>query len=207
MADVKHFEFYTEFTPSGEILSGKKPAYKRVEEVEKEINQARASTQDAVMASVEARIATALETIAANLIPNEQVINQIALTLRNEAIDLAMAASATIAGKALDENGHKAAEDAVAEACKQLRSEPRLIVTVAPDAEMQIKMRLQNMPDIADRLHFVADPAARPGDWRIEFSGGAAEFSRDAVSEAVEKCLNNRKADPIEDQLDLFGAQ
>ncbi|MFC7291466.1 hypothetical protein [Hirschia litorea] len=206
MAEVKPFELYTEFTPTGEVLSGKKPAYKRVEEVEKEIHQARAQTQDAVMASVEARIATALETIAANLTPSEQVVNQVALTLRNQAIDLALAASTVIAGKALDEDGHKAAEEAVAEACKQLRSEPRLIVTVAPDAELPIKMRLQNMPDIADRLHFVADPTARPGDWRIEFNGGAAEFSRDAISETVEKCLNNRKADPIEDQLDLFGA-
>ncbi|WP_018995820.1 FliH/SctL family protein [Hirschia maritima] len=205
MAEAKPFEFFTEFTPSGEVLTGKKPAFKRVEDVEQEVLQAREATQTAVMGSVEARIATALETIAANLTPSEQVVANIATTLRNEAIDLAMTASEVIAGKALDENGHAAAEEAVAEACKQLRSEPRLIVTVSPEAELQIKMRLENMPAIAERLHFVADPAAQPGDWRIEFQGGAAEFNRDVIKQTVEDCLNNRKADPIEDQLDLFG--
>ncbi len=206
MKEAKPFEFLTEFTPSGEVLTGKKPDFKRVEDVEQEVNQARENTQAAVMGSIEARIATALETIAANLTPSEQVVSQIALSLRNEAIDLAMAASEIIAGRALDENGHAAAEEAVAQACKQLRAEPRLIVTIAPDAELQIKMRLENMPDIAERLHFVTDPAARPGDWRIEFQGGAAEFNRDAITKTVEDCLNNRKSDPIEDQLDLFGA-
>lgn len=206
MKSAKPFEFITEFTPTGEVLTGKKPDFKRVSEVEAEVKQARENTQAAVMASVEARIATALETIAASLTPSEQVVANIATTLRNEAIDLALAASETIAGKALDENGHEAAENALAEACKQLRSEPRLVVTIAPDAEQAVKMRLQNMPDIAERLHFIADPAAKPGDWRIEFNGGAAEFNRDAIQQTVENCLNNRKEDPIEDQLDLFGA-
>ncbi len=206
MTKATPYEIFTEFTPTGEVLTGKKPDFKRVDEVEKEVSQARENTQAAVMASVEARIATALETIAANLTPSEAVVSKIATSLRNEAIDLAMAASETIADRALDENGHEAAKEAIAEASKQLRSEPRLIVTIPPDAETMVKLRLENMPDIAERIHFVADPAAQPGDWRIEFQGGAAAFSRDAIKQTVEDCLNNRKADPIEDQLDLFGA-
>ena len=100
---TKPFEFTNEFTPTGEFLSGDKPSFKRTETVEQETAQARAEGEAAAMATIEARIATALEQILAQLTPVEQVVTEIASDLRNDAIDLALAASRTIAGKALEE--------------------------------------------------------------------------------------------------------
>jgi flagellar assembly protein FliH len=125
--------------------------------------------------------------------------------LRNEAIDLAMAASKVIADEALNAYGNDKAIEAIAEACAQLRSEPEIIVTLPPEAEQGVKLRLENMPQIQSAIHYVADPNAKPGDWKIEFKGGSVSFNRDDVAQQVEACLNRRKDDPVDDQMNLFG--
>ncbi len=206
MPETKPFEFATEFTRNGEILSGQGAAYKRVEEVSKEVDQARTDTQTAVMASLEARIAQSMEAIASNLTPSKDVMAHIAEKIRNDAIDLALTAAKLIANRALDENGHAIAADAVAQAVKALPEAPELIVMVSPEAKDALELRLANMPNVAGRIRFEPDPAAKPGDWRIEFTGGGVGYDRDSVIETVENCLDQRKADPVEDQLELFGA-
>ncbi len=204
--NAKPFTFQNEFTPDGEFLSGNSPSYRRVEEVEDAIAAIRKQTQDDAMASIEARIAASLEAILAQLSPTPEKISEIAKGLRNEAIDLAMTATKVVAGRALDEFGEDTASEAVAQAAKQLRQATRITVLVTPEAEAAIALRVQNMPGVNSNVSFIADPAARPGDWRIEFDDGAVGFDRDRTISVIEACLDQRKDDPVEDQLDLFGA-
>ena len=203
--NARPFEFKNEFTPSGEVLNGEKPSFVRVDEMEQRVNQARAEGEAAAMASLESQILQSLQMIAGTLTPVEQVVGRIATSLRNDAIDLALVSSKQIAGKALEEFGADHAAEAIAAAAKQLRDVPEILVLAAPDIAQGASMRLENLPGMNAKIRFHPDPAARPGDWRIEFSQGAVAHSAEAVEQAVEKALNQRKEDPVEDQLDLFG--
>ena len=206
MINAKPFEFHTEFTPEGEILSGEKHAFKRVETVEKEVAAAREDAQKQVMSSLDARVAASAEAIAKQLLPAHKVIADVARTLRNDAIDLAMASATVIAGKALDENGFETGSEAVAVAARDLRDAPVIVVLAPPETEQALTMKLGNMPELKGKVRFESASGAKPGDWRIEFSDGAVEFSRDDVIRTVTDQLERRKDDPVEDQLDLFGA-
>lgn len=203
--NAKPFEFTTEFTPNGEVLSGDKPAFRRVEEVERDLAKAREEGQAAAMASIEARIAKSLETIAAQLTPAEQVIGRTAASLRNDAVDLAMAAARRIAGAALDEFGADIAVEAIASAAAQLREAPEIVVVAPPETAHGAALRLDNMAGVSGKVRFEPDPTARPGDWRIEFAQGAVAHRREDVEKAIEDALEQRKNDPVESQLDLFG--
>ena len=202
---TKPFEFTTEFSAAGEVLSGEKAEYKRVEEIEQDLVRARAEGEAAAMATIEARIAASLETILATLTPVEQVMAQTAAGLRNEAIELAMAAARRIAGKALDEFGEHIAIDAIADAARQLRDTPEILVIASPETAQGAALRLENNPSVNAKIRFHADPSARPGDWRIEFASGAVSHNRETVEKAIEDALEQRKNDPVESQMDLFG--
>ena len=202
---TKPFEFTNEFTPTGEFLSGDKPSFKRTETVEQETAQARAEGEAAAMATIEARIATALEQILAQLTPVEQVVTEIASDLRNDAIDLALAASRTIAGKALEDFGADMAREAITQAASQLRDAPEILIIAAPEVAQGAALRLENSASPPAKVRFHADPVAKPGDWRIEFPQGAVAHDREKIEKAVENALEQRKNDPVESQLDLFG--
>ena len=201
----KPFEFVNEFTPDGQMLTGDAPAYKPVETVEQEVQQARAETQAAVMTSVDARTAASLEAVLSQLKPAQDVIAAISASLRNEAIELAMAAANTIAGIALEKHGAEAAAESVASVVSELKAAPYLVVSIPPESAPAIAQRLQSMPDVTNKIRFEANPNAQPGDWRIEFSDGAITFDRNTVTQSIEEALNRRQNDPVEDQLDLFG--
>lgn len=202
--NAKPFVFENEFTPSGEYLSGAEAAYRRVEEVEESIASAREEAQAQSMATIEARIAASLEAIVAQLSPVAEVLTPIVEKTREDAIDLSMTAAKVVAGRALDEFGADTATEAIASAANALRRATRVTVFIPPETEQGVALRLENMPHLQGKVTFVADPAARPGDWRLEFEDGAVGFDRDSVIADVEACLEQRKSDPIEDQLDLF---
>ena len=55
-------------------------------------------------------------------------------------------------------------------------------------------------------LSFVADPAAKPGDWRVEWAEGSVGYSREQVEATIEAVIDARLQDPVEPQLELFSA-
>ena len=206
MTSAKPFTFINEFTADGEILSGAKPTYVPVSDVEAKMQKARAEADAMARQGEEARIASALEAIANQLKPVLEIVSHTTQQLRAEAIELGLAAAKTIADRALDENGHQAAADAIAKTTQTLKDNPVLIISAAPEVEKEVSARLQNIPGFDARIQFEADPNAKPGDWRVEFSNGVKEFSRESVEQAIEALLDQHKSDPGEVQMDLFGA-
>lgn len=202
------FAFQTEFTPDGDVIGGPARKYLTREEADNLAAQARAEGERKTAQSVDARNTAHIERIAGQLHPVQPRIAELADQLRREAAELAMIAAKRIAGAALDANGMASAAQAIEQAIRLLKSGPSVIVTAAAEAKPEIERRIANLPRLpgAGAINVMADPKARPGDWKVEWAEGAIGFSRDDVEAAIDAIIEQRLEDPIEDQLDLFAA-
>lgn len=198
------FNFEVEFTPSGDVLKGPDRKFFSREEADQIAAKARSEGEK----RAEAKGFAAVDKVAAQLSPVQAQLAAAATTLRQEAAELAMIAARKIAGAALDRNGEEAAAAAIANAVRQLKGNPVVIVSVAPDSIPQIERRLEQLRrhGIGATLQFVGDPKAKSGDWHVSWGEGATGFSRDAVAAAIENALKARLDDPVEPQLELFSA-
>lgn len=207
-APLSPFTFETEFTPSGDVLKGPDRKYFSREETDQLAATARSEGEVHARQAVEAKGFAAVDKVAAHLSPVAAQLAAIADMLRREAAELAMIAARKIAGEALDKNGEALAADAIANAVRQLKGSPVVVVSVAPDALPHIERRLEQLrrQGIGATLQFIGDAKARPGDWQISWSEGSTGFSREAVETAIENALKQRLEDPVEPQLELFSA-
>jgi flagellar assembly protein FliH len=204
MTQPRQFAFQTEFTPDGEVLSGPGRSFFSRDEAEKLAaaarNEGEAKARAAGFASV--------DRIVAHLSPVSAQLAQTAETLRREAAELALIAARKIAGTALDKNGDQTAAEAIASTVGLLKLNPVVTVAVAPESLVEVKARLEQMQRQGRQaaITFVADPKAKPGDWRVEWAEGSAGFSREQVEAAIESLVTARLEDPVEPQLELFTA-
>lgn len=198
------FAFETEFAATGEVLKAPEPKYLSREDADKLAAKARSEGE----ARARQIGFASIDKVASHLSPVSVQLASIADTLRREAAELAMIVARKIAGAALDKDGEAIAADAIANAVRQLKGSPMVIISVAPDSVPQIERRLEQLRrhGIGATLQFVGDAKARPGDWTVSWGEGSTGFSRDAVEAAIEKALNARLDDPIEPQLELFSA-
>lgn len=202
------FAFETEFTPSGEVLRGPDRKYFSREETDQLAAKARSEGETLARQAVEAKGFASVDKVAAHLSPVAVQMAALADTLRREAAELAMIAARKIAGEALDKNGEATAAEAIANAVSQLKGNPTVTVSVAPDALPHIERRLEQLRrhGIGASLQFIGDAKAKPGDWRITWAEGSTGFSREAVETMIEDALRARLQDPVEPQLELFSA-
>jgi flagellar assembly protein FliH len=202
------FAFETEFTPSGDVLRGPDRKYLSREEADQLAAKALNEGETRARQAVEAKGFASVDKVAAHLSPVAAQLAALADTLRREAAELAMIAARKIAGEALDKNGEAVAADAIANAVRQLKGNPTVVVSVAPDALPQIERRLEQLRrhGIGASLQFIGDAKAKPGDWRISWAEGSTGFSREAVETMIENALRARLQDPVEPQLELFSA-
>ena len=70
----------------------------------------------------------------------------------------------------------------------------------AAETKPELERRLNGRPG----LRIEADPKARPGDWRVEWSEGSIGFAREDVEAAIDAVIAERLEEPVEPQLDLF---
>ncbi len=204
MTQTSPFQFATEFTPTGEVLSG--PAKKYFSRDEADQLAAKAEVRGRQAA--ESRGLAAVDRIVVNLAPVAAQLSAVAEQLRAEAAELAMIAARKIAGAALDKNGEETAAQAIFDVIRQLKLSPSVTVSVAPEAFADMERRLEQLraKGIGSAITFVPDAAAKPGDWRVTWAEGSAGFSRDNVETAIESIINARLQDPVAPQLDLFSA-
>lgn len=202
------FAFETEFTPSGDVLRGPDRKYLSREEAEQLAAKALNEGETRARQAVEAKGFASVDKVAAHLSPVGAQVAALADTLRREAAELALIAARKIAGEALDRNGEAVAADAIANAIRQLKGNPTVVVSVAPDALPQIERRLEQLRrhGIGASLQFIGDARAKPGDWKISWAEGSTGFSREAVEAMIENALRARLQDPVEPQLELFSA-
>jgi flagellar assembly protein FliH len=198
------FQFATEFTPDGDVIGGPKRKYVLREEADQIAASARAEGE----ARAQNKGIASMDRVVGHLAPVSGQLARIADALRREAAELALIAARKIAGDALDKAGNEVAASAIAETIRLLKNNPVVMVSVAPDSIPEVERRLEQLRQQgrAANLSFVADPNAKPGDWRVEWGEGAAGFSREQVEAAIEAVIKDRLQDPVEPQLELFSA-
>jgi flagellar assembly protein FliH len=202
------FVFQTEFAPDGAVIGA--PQSKFVPRVEAEKLAAVARNEGEVIArqSGEARAYAAIDRMVAHITPVQQTLALLASGLRREAAELALASTRRLAGDALDANGAAAAAEAVAQVVSVLKASPIVTVIAEPDALPVIERRMEQLrrQGKAAGVVFAADPSAKPGDWRVQWSEGASSFCREEAEAAISEILDRRLDDPVEPQLELFSA-
>lgn len=202
----KAFTFETEFTPAGDVIGGPQGRYVLREEAHALTDRARVEGEMSARRSAEAQTLATLRAVNDRLAPVAPALARICDELRREAAELALAAARKIAGAALDEAGEASAAEAAARAVRLLRSEPSVVVCAGPKLGPEFERRLATLhAEGFDAVRFIADPNAKPGDWRVEWSGGSVGFSREDVEAIVGEAIERRVADPLP-QLDLFAA-
>jgi flagellar assembly protein FliH len=202
------FAFETEFTPAGDVVGGPQRKYYSREEADQLAAKALADGEARARQTAEVRGFASVDRIVAHLSPVSAQLAQLADALRREAAELALIAARKIAGEALDKAGAEAAAAAIAEAVRLLKHNPVITVSLAPESIPEVERRMDQLRRAgrAVDMNFIADPAAKPGDWRVEWAEGSAGFSRDQVEAAIDAVINSRLQDPVEPQLELFSA-
>jgi flagellar assembly protein FliH len=202
------FAFETEFTPAGDVVGGPQRKYYSREEADQLAAKALADGEARARQTAEVRGFASVDRIVAHLSPVSAQLAQLADALRREAAELALIAARKIAGEALDKAGAEAAAAAIAETVRLLKHNPVITVSLAPESIPEVERRMEQLRRAgrAVDMNFIADPAAKPGDWRVEWAEGSAGFSRDQVEAAIDAVVNSRLQDPVEPQLELFSA-
>ena len=208
MTQPSPFLFATEFTSSGEVLSGPERKYFSREETDQMAARARNEGEAKARQTIEAKGFASVDRIVVSLAPVAAQLSAIAEQLRAEAAELAMIAARRIAGAALDRNGEEAAAIAIAEVVRNLKVTPTITVGLPPEAMPEVQRRLDQLraKGVGTGISFVPDPRAKPGDWKVVWAEGSAGFSRESVEAAVDAIIQSRLQDPVGPQLDLFSA-
>ena len=202
------FSFETEFTPQGEILRGPDRKYFSREETDQMAAKARAEGEVKARQTVEAKGFASVDKIVAHLAPVAAQLAGIAEQLRAEAAEMAIIAARKIAGSALDKAGDEAAANAISEIVRQLKLNPVITVSVAPESISEVERRMEQLrrQGLGANLAFVPNAEAKPGDWTVVWGEGSAGFSRQGIEATIEAILNARLQDPVAPQLELFSA-
>ena len=205
---IRTFSFETEFTPQGDVLRGPDRKYFSREEADQLAAKARADGELKARQTVEAKGFASVDKIVAHLAPVAAQLAGIAEQLRAEAAELAIIAARKIAGNALDKAGDEAASTAIMEVVRQLKLNPVITVSIAPDSMNNVERRMEQLrrQGIGSNIAFVPDANARSGDWTVVWGEGSAGFSREGIEAAIEAIINARLEDPVAPQLELFSA-
>lgn len=205
---IRTFNFETEFTPQGEILSGPDRKYFSRDETEMMNAKARAEGEAKARQTTEAKGFASVDRIVANLAPVAAQLAGIAEQLRAEAAEMALIAAKKIAGNALDKAGEEAAVTAISEVVRQLKLNSVVTVSVMPDSLADVERRMEHLRrlGVGASISFVANPNAKPGDWEVVWGEGSAGFSREGVEAAIDAIIKARLQDPVAPQLELFSA-
>lgn len=202
------FMFETEFTPQGEVLSGPERKYFSREETDQLAAKARVEGEAKARQAAEVKGFQSVDKIVAHLAPVAAQLAAIADQLRAEAAELAIIAARKIAGAALDKNGEETAAAAIADVVRQLKLNPVVTVSLAPESIPEVERRMEQLrrQGIGTAITFLADPKARPGDWKVEWGEGSTGFSREGVEAVLDSIIDARLQDPVAPQLELFSA-
>ena len=199
MAPQHKFTFDTEFLGAEDRPTPAARARQKQTLTTEELEQMQAKARTEGENNANARTADALErSIAALTISVRAALDQSHAeieNLRDEAARVALAMARKIAPAALAALPAGDVEIALRQAMHQAIGEPRITLRTGPAAAEVIEPRLA---DIAHeegydgRIVIAADPAMKAGDCRIEWRGGGAERSEQAIEDALSALIAHR---------------
>jgi len=193
------FRFDTEFRSDGDHVSLAARARAKKSLTADEIDQICAKARAEGMKSGEAR---ALEAVAQSTREVAQLLRQ-ALErtgaeieqVREDAAGLAFAVARKLAPMALDALPADDVEQALREAIHHALGEPRIVLRASPRVIGALNDRIAEIAQeegFEGRVIVSADPAIRNADCRIEWRGGGAERSEQAIEQALAELIARR---------------
>jgi flagellar assembly protein FliH len=193
------FTFDTEFHAGGERRTAEAERRQKKTLTVDELDTLKAAARAEGEGSAAARAAAAFyRAISALTIAVRAVADQSHAEIeavRAEAAAIALAAAAKLAARAVAALPQDDVEAALRDAMHQAIGEPRLTLRASPEIAALIEPRLS---DIAHeegydgRIHLTADPHFHGADCRIEWRGGGAERSFEAIEAALDQIIEQR---------------
>jgi flagellar assembly protein FliH len=197
-AQVRKYAFDTEFAPDGAIV---KDAPKKLspEEIEARCAEAYERGRQDAVAQAEQQAAAALEALADAASAVLTRLDTESRTMREEAAQIALAASRKIAGAALEAFGSERAAAAIEASMDALRHQPRLLVKLSPKAAATLKPRIAAMCEThayAGAILVREEPGMGAGEVIIDWSDGVITMNPDEAADRINSLVEAALAAP-----------
>ena len=204
MTQQRKFTFDTEFLGKEGRQAPSARARQRQSLTTEELENIQANARAEGANSAQAKNAEALErTIAALTISLRAALDRSHAeieALRGEAAHLALAMARKIAPAALAALPASDVENALRQAMHQAIGEPRITLRAAPAVSEVLEPRLSiiaHEEGYEGRVLIAADPAMKASDCRIEWRGGGAERSEQALEDALTALIAHCFSAPV----------
>lgn len=187
---TQRFEFATVFSEDGEILRTREGPRKAFtpDEVQAAKDAAFAEGEASVRAKAEQSATALLAQIADNARTLTQSLSAEAAQLRQEAVDLGLAAARVAGGHALAAYPVEAVTGFFNEIATHLRTTARLQIRVSEGALEEVRSQIEAMAGaqgLEAAIEVRADQDAKPGDCTVAWEGGAILRRQDDAHEAL----------------------
>jgi len=203
------YTFDVEFRPEGDLVSNAARARQKKAYTTDEIDALSARARDQGMKAGQVR---ALEQQAAEISQLVGVLKDVVVrssrateSVREEAAMLGLAAARKLASAALDQIPSADVEDALRHALHQAIGEPRIVLHTSLKVAELLKLRLAEIAHeegFEGRVIVSGEQGLSHADCRIEWRGGGAERSEDAIVAAIADLISRRftnSSSPVEE--------
>lgn len=204
------FSFNTEFGEDGRVLNeGTSTSYKHYNQ--QDLDEACAAARDEALKSVEAdmqrQVAASVQQIVSHIAPTLPFSMQLAETLRQQSIELALQMARKIAGAALTQYPAEAIEACLKDIVSDLPRQANISLKVAPDLiEVLAPVLATLQPPGQSPIQLIPDAQASPGSWQLEWEAGAVTGNPEHLADRIEQAIQAYLTQPLEPQGDLFAS-
>lgn len=196
------YTFDTEFRPEGDLVSNAARARQKKAYTHDEIDQLCARAREQGMKAGQVR---AQEAIAASALDAVAVLKNVLTQtskdveqVRAEAAGIALVAAKKLARAALSTLPQAEIEAALREAMHQALGEPRILLRTAQGVADALSAQLTEIAHdegFDGRVQISGDPTLKGTDCRIEWRGGGAERSEQAIENSLHELITRHFAD------------
>lgn len=199
MSTASKYTFDIEFRPEGDLISNAARARQKKPYTTEEIDQLSARAREQGMKAGQVRAAEQQTQEIAKLVDSLRDVvarsSRATDEVRKEASLLALAAARKLAAAAVDALPGAEVEDVLRQALHQALGEPRIVLHVSAKVADVLKPKLAEIAHdegFEGRVVVTTDPKLGPADCRIEWRGGGAERSEDAIEAAIAGLIARR---------------
>jgi flagellar assembly protein FliH len=161
-----------------------------------EVEKIRSETFAAGKADAEARAsalkADAVKNVGSGVAGLIQAVDEMAASLRNESVELALAVARKLARASLNALPMKEIEDVVTDCLHKLHGEPRLVVRVSAQMSDALQAEIHGLADrhgFAGRIVVLPEPSLSGANCRVEWAGGGLERDLETNLAAIDEAV------------------
>jgi flagellar assembly protein FliH len=197
------YTFDIEFRPEGDLVSNAARARQKKVYTHEEIDQLSARAREQGMKAGQVRAAESMAQETTKIV--EHLKNVLARSskatdeVRQEAAMLALGAARKLASSAVGAFPAGEVEEVLREAMHQAIAEPRIVLTASPKVAEVLREKIAEITHeegFEGRVMITSESSLGHGDCRIEWRGGGAERSEDAIEAAIAALISRRFSNP-----------